>query len=114
MSWALLRIALTGAWLDPLRKRLGVHTDKVPSASILYGSNCWFVEEGTAMMEPQAAPSGIIWSELMSRDPETSAKFYEDVAGITAVPAGEGSDNYWVLLAGGQPIGGLFGTRRCR
>jgi predicted enzyme related to lactoylglutathione lyase len=45
----------------------------------------------------------------MSRDPETSAKFYEDVAGITAVPAGEGSDNYWILLAGGQPIGGLTG-----
>jgi predicted enzyme related to lactoylglutathione lyase len=61
------------------------------------------------MMEPEAPPSGIIWSELMSRDPERSAKFYADVAGLSAVPAGEGNDNYWILLAGDKPVGGMTG-----
>ena len=45
----------------------------------------------------------------MSRDPETSAKFYEGVVGLASVPAGEGADNYWILLADGQPIGGMTG-----
>lgn len=60
-------------------------------------------------METQGTHTGIIWSELMSRDPEASAKFYEEVVGLAAVPADEGADNYWILLADGQPIGGMTG-----
>ena len=60
-------------------------------------------------METQETRPGIIWSELMSRDPETSAKFYEEVVGLACVSAGEGADNYWILLADGQPVGGMTG-----
>ena len=57
-------------------------------------------------METQATRSRIIWSELMSRDLDTSARFYEEVVGLTSVPAG---DNYRILLADGQPVGGMTG-----
>jgi predicted enzyme related to lactoylglutathione lyase len=61
-------------------------------------------------MEQNTSRTGIIWSELMSRDPKSSAGFYEEVAHLTVVPAGEGADNYWVLLADGQPVGGMTGN----
>jgi predicted enzyme related to lactoylglutathione lyase len=61
-------------------------------------------------MEQNTSGMGIIWSELMSRDPQSSAGFYEEVARLTVVPAGEGADNYWVLLADGQPVGGMTGN----
>lgn len=60
------------------------------------------------MKEPTSA---FIWHELMSRDPEASAAFYEDVAGLTVQTIGEGPYAYRMLLAGGVPIGGLTGNR---
>ena len=60
-------------------------------------------------MKTQA--TGIIWSELMSRDPESSEKFYERVAGLKVVQAGEGTNAYRMFVAEGRPIGGLTGPR---
>jgi predicted enzyme related to lactoylglutathione lyase len=60
-------------------------------------------------MESQAI--GVIWSELMSRDPETSEKFYERVAGLQVVETGEGTNAYRMFVADGRPIGGLTGPR---
>jgi predicted enzyme related to lactoylglutathione lyase len=45
----------------------------------------------------------------MSRDPEASERFYEAVVGITVLPIGEGADQYRMLVANRQPIGGLTG-----
>jgi predicted enzyme related to lactoylglutathione lyase len=61
-------------------------------------------------MEQNTSGTGIIWSELMSRDPQSSARFYEEVARLRVVPAGEGAENYWVLLSGSQPVGGMTGN----
>jgi predicted enzyme related to lactoylglutathione lyase len=52
-----------------------------------------------------------IWHELMSRDPDASERFYNEVAGLEVRTVGEGSQAYRMLLADGQPIGGLTGPR---
>jgi predicted enzyme related to lactoylglutathione lyase len=55
--------------------------------------------------------SGIIWSELMSTDPDASGRFYEAVAGISVVEPGEGAGAYRMLVQNGRPIGGLTGPQ---
>jgi uncharacterized protein len=52
-----------------------------------------------------------IWHELMSRDPEASERFYGSVVGLEVRAAADGPDGYRMLLANGQPIGGLTGPR---
>jgi predicted enzyme related to lactoylglutathione lyase len=60
-------------------------------------------------METKA--TAVIWSELMSRDPDTSAKFYEEVVGLSVVAIGQGEDLYRMFVSEGKPIGGLTGPR---
>lgn len=55
--------------------------------------------------------TGVIWSELMSRDPEASARFYAEVAGLSVVATGQGEDIYRMIVSQGRPIGGLTGPR---
>ncbi len=52
-----------------------------------------------------------IWHELMSRDPDSSERFYESVAGLRVQRLGDEPAAYRLLLAGGRPIGGLTGPR---
>jgi predicted enzyme related to lactoylglutathione lyase len=52
-----------------------------------------------------------IWHELMSRDPDSSERFYESVAGLRVQRLGDEPGAYRLLLAGGRPIGGLTGPR---
>jgi predicted enzyme related to lactoylglutathione lyase len=52
-----------------------------------------------------------IWHELMSRDPEASERFYRSVVGLTVQTLGDGPEAYRLLVANGQPIGGLTGRR---
>lgn len=60
----------------------------------------------------ESTPSqGFIWHELMSRDPDSSERFYGAVAGLRVQRLGDGPDAYRMLLAGDRPIGGLTGPR---
>jgi predicted enzyme related to lactoylglutathione lyase len=52
-----------------------------------------------------------IWHELMSRDPDSSERFYESVAGLRVQRLGDEPGAYRLLLAGGRPSGGLTGPR---
>ena len=52
-----------------------------------------------------------IWHELMSRDPDASERFYQEVAGLSVVRVGEGEGVYRMFVANGSPIGGLTGPR---
>jgi uncharacterized protein len=58
-----------------------------------------------------AAPEAFIWHELMSRDPDSSERFYESVAGLRVQRLGDGPGAYCLLLAGDRPVGGLTGPR---
>lgn len=53
--------------------------------------------------------TAVIWSELMSRDVESSERFYQEVLGLSVVEPGQ--DGYRLLMADGVPIGGLTGPR---
>ncbi len=53
--------------------------------------------------------AGFVWHELMSTDPKQSQDFYLEVADVSVTPMGEDSDSYQMLLAGGEPVGGLAG-----
>ncbi|MFN2555532.1 MAG: VOC family protein [Nitriliruptorales bacterium] len=55
--------------------------------------------------------SGFVWHELMSSDPTQSERFYQQVAGLTVTPLGDGPDTYLMLMAAGQPVGGIAGPR---
>ncbi len=57
------------------------------------------------------AGSPVIWIELMSRDPDTSERFYREVVGLSVTTVGEGAGAYRTLLKDGMPIGGLTGPR---
>lgn len=61
------------------------------------------------MTTPQS--SGFVWHELMSRDPAASERFYREVVGLAFQALGDGSDAYRVLVAHGQPVGGMTGPR---
>ena len=56
-------------------------------------------------------PQAFIWHELMSRDPDSSERFYEAVAGLRVQRLGDGPGAYRLLLAGDRPVGGLTGPR---
>jgi predicted enzyme related to lactoylglutathione lyase len=51
------------------------------------------------------------WNELMTRDPETARRFYEQAVGWTfdAMPMGDGG-TYHLAKMGGRPVGGIFDT----
>lgn len=55
--------------------------------------------------------SGFVWHELMSTDPKQSQQFYQQVAGVSVVPLSDEPGAYQMLMAGGQPVGGLAGPR---
>ena len=61
-------------------------------------------------MDPTASQA-FIWHELMSRDPDSSERFYESVAGLRVQRLGDGPGAYRLLLAGDRPVGGLTGPR---
>jgi predicted enzyme related to lactoylglutathione lyase len=61
-------------------------------------------------MDTTTTPT-FIWHELMSRDPDSSERFYEAVAGLRIQRLGDAPDAYRMLLAGDRPIGGLTGPR---
>jgi predicted enzyme related to lactoylglutathione lyase len=61
-------------------------------------------------MDPTASQA-FIWHELMSRDPDSSERFYESVAGLRVQRLGDGPGAYRMLLAGDRPVGGLTGPR---
>jgi predicted enzyme related to lactoylglutathione lyase len=48
--------------------------------------------------------TGFIWHELMTTDTEGAERFYREVTGLTTTPG-----PYQMLMAGGQPVGGLVG-----
>ena len=52
-----------------------------------------------------------IWHELMSRDPEASERFYQDVVGLEVRAVEVDGGTYRMLVANGRPIGGLTGRR---
>jgi predicted enzyme related to lactoylglutathione lyase len=60
-------------------------------------------------MMTESHNGGVIWSELMSKDPEASERFYQDVAGLSVVSVG--TEGYRMFVAEGRPIGGLTGPR---
>ena len=49
------------------------------------------------------------WTELMTRDVEGAAKFYQELMGYETerMPMGEGGD-YVILKAGGEGVGGIM------
>ena len=59
----------------------------------------------------ESSETGVIWSELMSRDPDASARFYEEVVGLSVVATGQGEDVYRMFVSEGRPIGGLTGPQ---
>lgn len=61
-------------------------------------------------MDPTASQA-FIWHELMSRDPDSSERFYASVAGLRVQRLGDGPGAYRMLLAGDRPVGGLTGPR---
>ena len=54
--------------------------------------------------------TGFVWHELMSPEPDRSEEFYNQVAGVAVMPLGE-DEPYLLLLADGQPVGGVAGPR---
>ncbi|MFD4422964.1 VOC family protein [Agromyces sp. NPDC058484] len=52
-----------------------------------------------------------IWHELMSRDPDTSQRFYQEVAGLSVQTLGPEAGGYRLLIVDGRPIGGMTGPR---
>ncbi|WP_327065170.1 VOC family protein [Kitasatospora sp. NBC_01250] len=53
-------------------------------------------------------PGAIIWNELNTTDPKTTAAFYDKALGISVSPM-EGAEGYFSLSVGGRPVGGLQG-----
>ncbi|MEN2281587.1 VOC family protein [Algoriphagus sp. SE2] len=49
-------------------------------------------------------PGKIVWHDLASPDPESSARFYKSVFDWDAVPFGEGNDKVWVFRKGEKPV----------
>lgn len=54
--------------------------------------------------------AGFVWHELMSTDPEESKRFYREVAGVS-VARTDGDQGYPLLIADGQPVGGIAGPQ---
>ena len=57
----------------------------------------------------QLAQTGFVWHELMTRDPDLSERFYGEVAGLSVQALGDEPGAYRMLMAGGEPVGGLAG-----
>ena len=56
------------------------------------------------------AEMGFNWHELMSRDPDASQRFYEEVTGVSFVSVDAAGD-YRLILVGGRPVAGMTGPR---
>ncbi len=54
-------------------------------------------------------PAGsLVWSELMTRDPEAARKFYEATFGLTASDFPGSTNQYLVLSVGEEGVGGIL------
>ena len=53
-------------------------------------------------------PNQFFWHELITTDTKTAQKFYADVVGWTAQDAGVPGQDYTVLNANGQGVGGML------
>lgn len=53
--------------------------------------------------------SKFVWYELMTSDPASATKFYENVLGMSGADSGMPGMNYTIVSAGGAPVGGIMG-----
>jgi predicted enzyme related to lactoylglutathione lyase len=59
---------------------------------------------------PEAEPiqGRFCWNQLMAKDPEKAAEFYEDVFGWTTTVQDLGDEKYWLFKSGGVPTAGMM------
>ncbi|MEU4574861.1 VOC family protein [Nonomuraea sp. ATR24] len=58
------------------------------------------------------ADNTVNWFEVATDDPEGAERFYGELFGWTFAREGDGSMDYRLIrYPGGEPVGGLFGTK---
>jgi uncharacterized protein len=55
--------------------------------------------------------SGFVWHELMTTDPAQAEGFSGRVVGLSVETVGEGPQVHRLISIGGQPVGGIVGSR---
>lgn len=60
---------------------------------------------GTEIASSEYTHGKVVWYDLASPNPESSAVFYEKVFGWKVVPYGEGNKMVWIFQNEGKPIG---------
>lgn len=53
----------------------------------------------------------VVWRDLVSPEPETSAKFYKNVFGWTSKQTGTEDEPYWLFRLNGKPVAGMYRMR---
>lgn len=53
----------------------------------------------------------IVWRDLISPDPEISAKFYQNVFGWSTKKTGTEEEPYWLFSLNGKPVAGMYKMR---
>lgn len=53
----------------------------------------------------------VVWRDLVSPEPETSAKFYKNVFGWTSKQTGTEEEPYWLFSLNGKPVAGMYRMR---
>lgn len=61
-------------------------------------------------MDVYKTHGAVSWSELVTPDPEAALGFYRQLFGWTSETSTTGAGPYHVVKAGGESIGGVFGT----